>query len=337
MLKVSIILPVYNAEKTIATTIESILAQTTNDYKLIIINDGSVDKTDEICRNYADKNEEIIEYHSISNKGVSNARNLGIEYSDTKYIMFIDSDDLYKEDMLKKMIEQIEDEEVDLVTCGYVRKILANGRERNTSLPYMLTQNKIEYIEKLQAKSLFNQIWNKIYKLEIIKNNNIKFNCNISIGEDLRFNLNYINNSRKMIFLDDLLYVYNSSDSGLNFKYQKNMMYVKLENIEFQNKIYEKESHNKKYIYELYVLTCLSGLSNIVKNVKKREALEEIKYFKINKKIQNELRDIGKFKQVSTKTKIILMFLKSKSVHLIYYISKVTITIKKIYRRIFVE
>ena len=229
--KVSIILPAYNAEKTIVTTLESILKQTSKEYKLIIINDGSTDKTDEICREYEQKYKKVIEYYSISNNGVSNARNIGMKYANTKYIMFIDSDDIYNKDMVGSMIEQIEQDEVDLVACGYIRRILSNGRERSTKINYLSTNKINEYIEKLQIKNLFNQIWNKIYKLDIIRNYNIKFNSNISIGEDFRFNLNYIRKSKKMIFLDKLLYEYNSSTSGLNFKYQKDMLSVKLDNI----------------------------------------------------------------------------------------------------------
>lgn len=337
-MKVSIILPTYNSENTIGKTIESILEQTLSDeYKLIIINDGSTDMTEKVCQKYVRENEHLIEYYNIPNNGVSNARNIGIQKANTKYIMFIDSDDIYKNDMVEKMVKQIENGRIDLVTCGYTRKMISIKKERKVNLQDFETKNKCEYIEELQKKDLFNQVWNKIYKLDIIKNNSIKFEDDISMGEDLRFNLQYIKYSKMMTFYAETLYTYNISENGLNFSYRKNMMYVKLDNVEIQRSLYEENSYDKKYIYELYVLTCLSGLSNIVKNVNKKEALVEIEYFMNNVKIQEELNKIKTYENLSIKIRLIIGFLKAKNIHILYYISKITIILKKIYRKIYIE
>ena len=117
--KISIILPVYNSQNTISMTIDSIIKQTYDNYELIIINDGSSDNSESICLEYANKYKKI-NYISIENQGVSNARNIGISKATGNYIMFIDSDDEYYENTLETVYRYIK-EKYELIVFGYNR------------------------------------------------------------------------------------------------------------------------------------------------------------------------------------------------------------------------
>ena len=115
---ISIIMPAYNAEEYIEKSIESIISQTSENWELIIINDGSTDNTGQIISDWA-KKEPRINVFSQQNKGVSCARNLGIEHAAGKYLAFLDSDDLYDKTFVEKMCAKIEQENVAVVYCGY--------------------------------------------------------------------------------------------------------------------------------------------------------------------------------------------------------------------------
>ena len=166
---ISIILPVYNGENTICQAIESVLNQSYQNFQLIIVDDGSQDSTSEKCKNYLENHQ--VSYYKLKNGGVSKARNFGIKKAKGEYITFIDSDDLYDKFFLETMTMSIQ-KGYDLVTSGY------QNFEKNNKvfLPNIKNfQSKAEYIQLLQNKYLFNQIWNKIYSTEIIRKNKIKF------------------------------------------------------------------------------------------------------------------------------------------------------------------
>ena len=121
----SVIIPVYNVEKYLGKCIDSILAQTFRDYELILIDDGSLDKSGEICEQYAMKDSRIVVVHQ-KNGGVSAARNTGIDKAQGRYITFIDSDDSVENNYLSSMYTISED--IDLVIGG-IKHIEINGNE----------------------------------------------------------------------------------------------------------------------------------------------------------------------------------------------------------------
>ena len=118
MRKVSIIIPVYNAEKYLSECINSIIYQSYNNLEIILVNDGSTDNSIYICRQYANKDNRIIVIDS-DNYGVSYARNIGIERATGKYIVFIDSDDMIEKDYIGILVTEMEEKNLDMVVCGY--------------------------------------------------------------------------------------------------------------------------------------------------------------------------------------------------------------------------
>lgn len=168
MTDISIIVPIYNAEKYLNKCIDSLINQTKKELEFILINDGSTDRSEEIIKGYKDKR---IKYFKNKNQGIGKTRNFGIEKASGKCLMFLDSDDYLSEDACEVMYEKMEKEKLDLVICNFYQ-VTGNHKEEvrikefdNTSLK----ENKELLLEVNLSP------WNKLYKSELIKKNNIKF------------------------------------------------------------------------------------------------------------------------------------------------------------------
>lgn len=306
MYEVSVILPIYNSEKKIKKSIDSIVNQTFKQkFELIIINDGSTDNSEKICNDYV-KKYDFIKYKKIKNSGVSIARNKGIEISEGKYIMFIDADDFFEEKMISMMVNSIKNENIGLVISGYrgVNELNGNKSTEKKCENKMYTKNDFDkLIQTTQKKFLFNQVWNKIYISKIIKENCIKFESKLSLGEDYKFNLKYLNYIENCLLIDSVLYNYTNSTEGLNFSYRADRMEINLKNIKELEKFYKKNNYPMEYVNNRFLITCLSGISNICKNQDKQERTHKLKDFKNNEKIRKKIKSThytGKFKVIKT-------------------------------------
>ena len=214
---ISIVMPAYNAAALISETIESILNQTYQNWELIIVNDGSKDDTLKVCRQFADKDDRIIVIDS-ENSGVSMARNKAIAACKGEYITFIDSDDLYVPEFLSVMSELVADQSVDMGCCGY-SMFGSQGENLGKECPENRCVSQADYyvaIHNLLETKCFNILWNKIFKREIIADNNIKMDSKVSMGEDLLFVIDYMKfMSGKLLVTDKALYKYRLNPLGL--------------------------------------------------------------------------------------------------------------------------
>lgn len=317
--KVSIILPVYNSEKYIAKTIDSILNQNYNNYELIIIDDGSTDNSANICEKYAN-NEDRICLYKRENYGVSKTRNFGLSRATGKYIMFVDSDDFYESNCIKTMVNVIVSKKVDLVSCSYSNFGLSNNK---FLLQDTLITNKFnEYLEKTQKNYLFNQIWNKIYKLEIIKSNKILFDENISIAEDLKFNIEYLKKCNSFCHINEVLYNYRVTTSGLGFRYRTDANDIKIELLKVIEDEYSKNNLDKKYIFFSYLKQYIAYFSNIIDN--RNDLSNKQKKILIKKIIESPeykevMKKIKKYNNLKIKA---LAFILTNNVNVIVMIAK---------------
>lgn len=232
---ISIIVPVYNAEKYLAKCIESIINQTYSNLEIILINDGSTDNSLEICNIYS-KQDNRIKIIDKKNEGVSVARNLGIETSRGKWISFIDSDDWVDKDMFEKMAMKAKNSNFDIVICNcYINK---DGNEhKNSALSSEdLIFNK-DGINILQNKFLCKGVkeyrpyvwgigapWCKIYSSKLIKENNINFVPGLTRNEDGLFNLYAFEYSNKVLYLPDSYYHYRVLSESLSHSKQNNII-----------------------------------------------------------------------------------------------------------------
>ena len=251
--------------------------------------------------------------------------------------MFIDSDDEYMSHTLLKISENLHND-VDLIVFGYERiHVNKNNKVRETSLHNSIVMEndnqKKDYLENLQKKLLFNQIWNKVYKKSIILKHNIRFNEDICIGEDYRFNITYLEYAQKSQFLNELLYKYYSTSDGLSLKNTKNKMYVKLQNIQFHKEFYKRYNYDLTYINTNYVYECFSVVALLYENKNLKNVKEALKEFIENKEIHQELKNIKKT-NINLKLKILTNILLIKNIRILQIISKFLYFLRKIYRRI---
>ena len=201
MEKVSIIIPIYNSDKTIDRCLKSIINQTYRNIEVICINDGSFDNSYKILQNYL-RTDSRIKVINQTNKGVSSARNNGIKNSTGKYIMFVDADDYLKNNMIELLVKSIKKDSSDLLICNYDVKC-KNYIKEHKSIKNDKVMNKKEFLKdygKFQKGELINQPWNKLYIKSKIRK---LFDESMCLGEDLIFNVNYIENIEKISYIDD--------------------------------------------------------------------------------------------------------------------------------------
>lgn len=200
---VSIIVPVYKAEKSIRKCIESILKQTYTKIELILIDDGSPDKSGSICDEY--QGDIRVKVIHTQNKGVSHARNVGLNYANGEYIAFCDSDDFYEMHYIEKMIGSALKYNSDITICGYYLEG-ENGFKSSTVSKSRLI-NKSELVKHSSIDNEFGGFcWNKLYKNEIIGKN--RFPEDMDIMEDTYFLYMVSQRAHRIYYLAKPLYYY---------------------------------------------------------------------------------------------------------------------------------
>lgn len=218
MPKITVIVPVYNAENFLHKCIGSILSQTYTDFELILINDGSIDNSGDICDHYEQSDYRVRVFHK-ENGGVSSARNLGLDNAQGEWICFVDSDDALPNDAFDIMMN---DATVDLIVGGFrmnpmgVEKFPVwdkNRVESQTELGHFLNDN----IDSI----LFRVPWAKLFKRNIISNNAIRFDENLSFGEDTLFVVSYLLKIGKVSLCKKVCYNYYSIAEEYISKYRK--------------------------------------------------------------------------------------------------------------------
>ena len=186
---ISIIVPIYNSDKNLHQCINSILQQTFKGFELLLINDGSTDASALICDEYAFTDTRIKVFHK-ENGGVSSARNIGLQNAKGEWITFIDSDDVIDKYLLSNLIKGAEDHS-DFVLSGinrYKDNIIKPFFEFNKNETLMLK----DFLFKYSLYQYFAGPWGKLFKNQLIKDNNISFNSSLSWGEDALFNVQYL-------------------------------------------------------------------------------------------------------------------------------------------------
>lgn len=190
MPKVSIIVPLYNKEIYVANTIESILRQTFSDIEVIIVNDGSTDKSAEIVQKYAEADSRIM-LISIPNRGVSNARNIGLNYAAGEWIQFLDADDLIDSSYLAQAVIKAEEIQADILFTNFLMVDERGNCKRNITAPYngAATQKELcdLFMEGQSDNGFFGYISNKLFCRRLLIASGAKFPEEINLAEDLDF------------------------------------------------------------------------------------------------------------------------------------------------------
>jgi glycosyltransferase involved in cell wall biosynthesis len=202
---VSIIVPVYNTEKFLTRAIDSILVQTYENIELILVNDGSVDRSGEICDQYARKNSRIKVIHQ-PNGGVSTARNAALDVCSGEYIQFVDSDDEIESTMTEKLVNEMRLQDCDIVICGLSIMGQSAKKVSYQSRLYPLDEFLMHaYLESVTSFLLWGSCF-MLIKNSIIRSYQIRFDSTYNIGEDGLFTLEYLHHSKSIYVLDQALY-----------------------------------------------------------------------------------------------------------------------------------
>ena len=207
---ISIIIPVFNKEFFLERCLESVLKQTYRNIEVILIDDGSTDKSKDICDSYASQYKRVKTVHK-NNGGVSSARNLGIDYANGSYIIFVDADDVVSPNYVEILYHYIINSDVDIIMCGLKEVHYRQGKEFVVNKQLERNEGNIlnDFSSIYYNPNIFmGGVYLKIYSTEIIKENKVRYRENISFGEDYVFNLEYFEHIKTYGLIPDILYTY---------------------------------------------------------------------------------------------------------------------------------
>lgn len=345
MEKVSVIIPVYNSEKYLKSCIESIRKQTYTDLEIILVDDGSTDKSGKICDEYMKMDTRIVAIHQ-ENQGVSTARNNGLKAATGKYVRFIDSDDYIGADNIKNMVSAIIENGSDLA----VQNLTFSYKNRRSDKLYLKSKSPCvgidEYLEEMiwgfgitQTNALYSSSCNKMYRLDLIKNKNIIFNKNMLFNEDSMFNIEYLSMAEKICITSDSYYYRKDVSHSITSKYYNPIVYTKIYNKIYKSLIvlfksrnsYEK---NKDKFYDFYCRVIKLDCRNICDNreIKLRQKIKYLMKLRDSILISTKIND-------KAKNNILVYLIEKKSylsIIIIFKILKIRIILNK-YRNILIH
>lgn len=215
---VSVIVPIYNCARDLPRCIESILRQSYQGIEVILVDDGSMDGSSDICDSYAGHDQRIKVIHT-PNRGVSAARNIGLRIAKGDFIVFVDSDDYLEYQAVSVLVAGCERTQADLVVGGF-RKV-KNGHIISQMCDFEqdrlvdrqgVTEYTLSYLLNPRRHQLLMSSWAKLFRSSIVKGNSIWFNEGLRTAEDVAFNFEYLRVSETVCFIKDI--VYNHQKSG---------------------------------------------------------------------------------------------------------------------------
>lgn len=213
---VSIIVPVYNAEKTIRHCVESILEQQYTDFELLLIDDGSQDSSGAICDEYAAQDARVHVAHQ-ANVGVSAARNLALDQARGTYLQFLDSDDWITPDATSSLVRAAEAHQCDLVISDFYR-VIGERVSHKGDIDDDTVLSREEYAAHMMenpADFYYGVLWNKLYRRSIVEEHHLRMDSEISWCEDFMFNLEYIRYAETFYALQVPIYYYVKTKGSL--------------------------------------------------------------------------------------------------------------------------
>jgi len=253
---VSIILPVYNAEKTLCRCVDSVLHQRYTNFELLIVDDGSTDRSPNVCDEYA-ADPRVQVFHQ-TNSGVSAARNFAITHAKGKYIQFLDSDDWVTPDATLMLFRSAETHQADMVISDFYRVV-----GERVSVKGDIEEDDVLSREEFAARMMDNPadfyygvLWNKLYRRELIETHHLRMDEEISWCEDFLFNLEYIRYAERFFALNVPLYYYVKTKGSLASQINlPKTIRTKLTAFEYYNRLYQEvfdEAAYEKHRLKVY-------------------------------------------------------------------------------------
>lgn len=339
-IKVSVVMPVYNAEKYLKRSIESILNQTLKELELILVNDGSKDRSIDICREYEQKDSRIIVVDK-KNEGACIARNTGIHLAKGEYLQLVDADDYCELNMLEEQYKLAKSTDAEVVMCGLKYDIsLKNGEvlyEEDCYRNAVLTRKQEikEVMMDIINNMLFNYTHNKLYNLNFLKENNLQFTEWLPIDQDTNFNIDVFKQLNHLTLTAKSYYHYiKTFEETIVNRYHPEKFKVRTyrhERLIDLFKIYDiYTEENQKQLASIYlhqVIDCFEMYFHNKCPLTVKEKKREIKEILKTPIVQKEMKVVHQGKSVFTN--LVLKSMKKNNIFFIYNI----VHIKKILKR----
>lgn len=283
--RLTIVVPAYNAEKTIKRCLDSILNQTYSNLEVLLINDGSKDSTEDICLKIAE-NDNRLKVITIPNGGVSHARNVGIEKAIGELITFVDADDYIDADMYQTLNDTMEKYNVPIVHCSYknidenenIVSIVGNNDK-------VIVQDHNEAMSCLIRGKLFaGGLCNKVYEKSLF--DNIRLDENVKFNEDVLANIYLFDLVDKSVYIDKPFYNYvavesssthsaNAVKAGEQYLYVSNLILEISKNKPYEKDAYTRIANNLMNLFRAYIFSKDKNYKN-----EKKQTMKEIKEYK---------------------------------------------------------
>lgn len=301
---ISVIIPVYNAEKYLVRCVNSVLSQTYENIELVLVNDGSKDNSLKICKKLQSEDTRI-KVIDKENEGASVARNVGLDAATGDYIMFIDADDWIEENMFSFLIScMLSEDNVDVAVCNHYIEG-HNSENRTVAGCIGLTEDKLITddisfcVAKLDETGRFNYLWNRVYKRNIIEDNHIRLDNQFTTGEDLDFNLKYFKHVNKCALSDNPMYHYiKDGVDSLCARYKENIYEMSVElshrRYELYNEFGMLENDSYRLIYEMtyidYMRNCIPNMYRKNAPLTDKDRLGQMKQIFKNEKLKEYIK-----------------------------------------------
>lgn len=335
-IKVSIIMPVYKVEEYVGKAIESIQAQTLKEWEFLIVDDGTPDRSGEICDKYAENDQRIRVIHK-ENGGAPSARNLAIEMAKGEYMYFLDSDDWAEPTMLEDMYLLAKRDNAQLVVAGfYIDTYIGNGKYITDDyyVQDAVYSNKETFRRnayKLFDKNLLYTPWNKLYEAKYIMENNLRFPT--TFWDDFPFNISIIKNVDRVTVTSKQYYHFLRARTESETAAYRPGMYEKREEehgwmVNLYKEWHIGDPESKEMIARRYIerfIGCIENVTNPKCQMSEKEKRREIKRMLANPRVSKMVK-IARPK--STYMKIMLIPVKIKSTFLTYLEAKVISFVK---------
>jgi glycosyltransferase involved in cell wall biosynthesis len=311
---ISIIVPIYNAEKYLKECIDSIINQTYKNIEIILVDDGSTDNSGKICDDYAKNDNRIIVIHK-QNGGVSSARNNGLDQATGKWIAFVDADDWIDKDYCNILLDEANDD-TNIVCCGYKRTSGSQVEEVNSD-NQIIKYSGMGFIEKLlNVQNGYGFVHTKLFENNII--NNIRFDETLKVAEDALFNMQVSKNANTVKVINKSIYNYRVTSNSAVRKYDENYInkYIdgmnacsKFVNDNFSDNAKIMQNLNNFVVYHLLLIAvnyCYNPQNNTKNKLKQLKDTCNIELFKnaIKGSNYNDLSLTRKITLFTIKTKL---------------------------------
>jgi len=302
---ISVIVPVYNAENKISKCLESILVQTYSNIQIVLVNDGSKDSSLQICKKYA-KQDARIKLVDQVNGGEGAARNRGIAEAQGELICFVDADDYVNPDFVKNLYDLLKKNDSEMSICGFTE--LKGDLVLNETTGSTQIMSQKEAMENLLKDNSFKgYVWNKMFKIDIIRGNNIQFDTTLGVWEDVLFVFVYMKYVNKVVFspIPMYFYIYMENSASHQHNYVLGYGAIRAKN-QIRDLIPQDYDNVKRQLAIRYVQSAFA----VIRNIGYKDGDKNSEYYKDSLKIIKKYGDKYILKYLSRKDRFCIYICK---------------------------